>query len=56
MTIRIRPLPVVADPSDDFAAFVGCVLACMLVFAGLLLAASVSAPDLTTTAHAPAAR
>ena len=46
----------VADPSDDFAAFVGCVLACMLVFAGLLVARSVSAPDLVTTVHAPAAR
>jgi hypothetical protein len=32
MQFRIRPLPLSGDPSEDRAAFIGCVVACLLVF------------------------
>jgi hypothetical protein len=42
MQFRIRPLPLSGDPSEDRAAFIGCVIACLLVFGGLLLASQLA--------------
>ena len=42
MKSQIRPLRLRADPSDDFSAFIGGVLACILVFGGLLLAGQIA--------------
>ena len=41
MKFQIRPLLLRADPSSDFSAFVGGVLACVLVLGGLLLAGKI---------------
>ena len=41
MKFQIRPLRLRADPSSDFSAFIGGVLACILVFGALLLAGKI---------------
>jgi hypothetical protein len=42
MKFQIRPLRLRADPSDDFWAFMGIVLACIVVLGGLFLAGAIA--------------
>jgi hypothetical protein len=55
MKLQTQTQPLRADPSDDFAAITGSILACMLVFAGLLLAGNLAPPDQAASLHAAAA-